>query len=135
MVNTFFQLIFLAYIVLTTGRTGQTLGKQAMGIRIVTFPEEQQITYKQAFIRELPYALLLALGILLDLIKIIIPGVIPGFLLWPLEAMSNNGALLWFIIEFATMLSNDMRRAAHDLIAKTVVVNVRIGSPVQGERR
>lgn len=129
--NSLFDLSFLAYIVLTTGRTGQTFGKQAMGIRIVTFPEEQQISYKQAFIRELPYAIVQALGVFVSFIALFAPGTLPSFLLWTIETLANNGALLWFIIELASMFSNDMRRAAHDLIAKTVVVRINAPSTVR----
>ena len=41
----------------------------------------------------------------------------------------------WFIVEVATMLTNDKRRALHDFIAGSVVVRKQNAAPADNSRR
>ena len=43
-----------------------------------------------------------------------------------IDSALNKLLFLWFVVEFATLLTNAKRRALHDFIAATVVIRTRI---------
>ncbi|MEP0986796.1 RDD family protein [Ekhidna sp.] len=113
------------YSIFLHGHYGQTLGKMAMGVRVVDFDTEDEIDLKQAFIRDsVPVALM---AVLYAYSLIIFYGnegselqadfvtLAPLFFIGLLT-------MLWTILEIFSMLFNDKSRAVHDLIARTVVV-------------
>jgi hypothetical protein len=99
-------------------------------VRVVDFKTERPITLRQAVLREgIPVIASLAVfGY--EIYSVIVSGV-------PLQVDAGgkvvlNGAfwgltmipVLWFLAEVLTMLTNDKRRALHDVIAGTVVIRV-----------
>lgn len=113
------------YSVLLHGHYGQTLGKMAMGVKVVDFVSEDDIDMRQALIRDsVPIALMIVLYAYSFIIlwgmeptdvvanfTSLIPIFIVGFL-----------TVLWTLLEIVSMLFTEKSRAVHDLIAKTVVV-------------
>jgi uncharacterized RDD family membrane protein YckC len=111
------------YTVLLHARYGQTLGKRAMGIKVLDVSESRIPTLSQAFLRDSVYIALSALT-LAYLFVIVIRGDYTEVALTqsaPARIMNLIG-MAWFLTEVVTMLTNDKRRALHDLIARTVVV-------------
>jgi uncharacterized RDD family membrane protein YckC len=111
------------YSVTLHAKYGQTLGKMAMGIRVLS-ASEAKLSLRQALLRD-------AVPILISSVSIIywLPRIASGAgqysdsleLTWVDEA-SIFGSLIWFVAELVTMLTNSKRRAIHDFIAGSVVV-------------
>ena len=114
--------LFQFYSIFMHGKYGYTIGKKTMGIKIVTFPEELPITYKQAFIRDLPYTVLLTADIIINIAFILHPELMFNSNIVLLDGILGFAGLLWIAVEIISMLFNDKKRAVHDLIAKTVVI-------------
>jgi uncharacterized RDD family membrane protein YckC len=121
---------WLAYTVLLHARYGQTIGKMITHVRVVNFRTEGKISFKQALLRE-GIPMLLILGSLGYEVFAILTGKLTSSDLAKGEHVPfNNIALkiltalpvLWFVAEVLTMLTNEKRRALHDIIAGTVVV-------------
>jgi uncharacterized RDD family membrane protein YckC len=114
------------YSVLLHARFGQTVGKMLTSVKVMNVSETATPSLKQAFLRDVGYIgidiLTLAYFIYLVLAQKYSIGQqqledgLPGTIL------SIAGAV-WFFLEIATMLTNEKRRAFHDYIAGTVVVN------------
>jgi uncharacterized RDD family membrane protein YckC len=108
------QLASLTYIILLHWRYGATLGKMAMGIRVVDYVSEGRITLLQSVLRE------------------VVP--LGAFLITAWEILSYRNAQyvpadysrlldnLWSWAEIITALFSPKRRAIHDRIAKTICV-------------
>ena len=116
--------LFQFYSIFMHGKYGQTLGKKSMSIKIVTFGDELPITYRQAFIRDLPYTVLVLLDIFLTICFILVPELAYNSLLINITTILGYAGFFWLLLEIITMLFNDKRRAIHDLIAKTVVIKI-----------
>jgi uncharacterized RDD family membrane protein YckC len=109
------------YNVYFHGRFGQTLGKMATNVKVLTVNEEP-ISYFQAFVRDSPYIALTLLAFGSDI-----------FLFLPVGSDARSTENLRWDIPTALMgafviadvfvtLANPKRRSLHDLIARTVVV-------------
>jgi uncharacterized RDD family membrane protein YckC len=114
--------LFQCYSIFMHGKYGYTIGKKTMGVKIVSFPEELPITYKQAFIRDLPYTVLLLADIVINIAFILHPELIFNSTIVLLNGILGFAGLFWILVEIVSMLFNDKKRAVHDLIAKTVVI-------------
>jgi len=113
------------YSVLLHGNYGQTLGKMAMGVKVVDAESENEIDLKQAFLRDsVPIALMIGLYCYSAILLTDIEHVDLATDFAALAPMFFIGFLtiLWTIVEIFSMLFNDKSRAVHDFIAKTVVV-------------
>lgn len=127
------RLSYLVYTVLFHARYGQTVGKMFTHVRVVDFRTEGKISFWQALLRE-GIPALLNLGYLAYEIFAILTGRITAGDLANGKALAQttglhivtNLPLLWFAIEVLTMLTNKKRRALHDFIAGTVVVQIDI---------
>jgi uncharacterized RDD family membrane protein YckC len=133
-----------AYSIYGHGRFGKTVGKWAMGIKVVRVTGEP-LRWREAWLRS---AVELCLGVVTSL------GWIATFvaiadseyygLRWsarvalraahePLWAVwAGKVGSIWVLSEVVTMLFNKQRRALHDFIAGTVVLSERRRSPVPG---
>jgi uncharacterized RDD family membrane protein YckC len=122
------QSAWLVYTIGMHAKYGQTLGKMACKVKVVDFKTERAISLRQAVLREgIPVIASLAVfGY--EIYEVIVSGA-------PLQVdghgnLEPSGAfwgvtmipLAWFAAEVLTMLTNDKRRALHDLIAGTVVI-------------
>jgi uncharacterized RDD family membrane protein YckC len=114
--------LFQFYSIYMHGKYGQTIGKRTMGVKIVTFPEELPINFKHAFIRDLPYTIVLLADIVIAVLVIINRELIFNSTIFYVSTWFGYAWLLWFLLEIISMLFNDKNRAVHDIIAKTVVV-------------
>lgn len=111
--------IGVAYSVYMHGRFGQTLGKFFVRVRVVGL-DGQRISYEQAVMREIVPLLVLPVSIWLSIYVVLYREYpVAATYLWAYWL-----CLIWSLLEMATMLFNEQRRAIHDFIAKTVVVRV-----------
>ena len=111
------------YSVLLHARYGQTLGKRAMGVKVLDVSESRIPTLSQAFLRDASYIVVNTVT-LVYLFYLVLRGEYTQVALAqsaPARIMNWVG-LGWFLTEVVTMLMNDKRRALHDFIARTVVV-------------
>ncbi len=114
--------IYQFYTIFLHGKYGQTFGKMAMGVKIVTYPEELPISYFQAFIRDLPYFFIYFLETVILISIILFPYLAYSSSLSITLEVLNFAGLAWLLLEIISMLFNEKRRAVHDFIAKTVVI-------------
>lgn len=122
------NLAWLFYTVIMHAKYGQTYGKMICKVRVVDFGTERPISFRQALLREgIPIAV--SLGIVSYEIYAIGAGELSGAAVARGEIVKNPAFWvlatlpgLWFFAEVLTMLTNDKRRALHDIIAGTVVI-------------
>jgi len=108
----YFYSIFLHY------KYGQTLGKKITNVRVVSYADESRlIGLANSFRRDSIGIVLVLTGILLRLLNI---------------ENSSFGEYLflfssfgWFLAELVSMLFNKKRRAIHDFLANSVVIDVK----------
>lgn len=113
------------YCVLLHARFGQTLGKWCMGVKLLDVSEQSLPSLWQAFKRD-------SVGIALNVFWIVQVSylVSAGRYVHGAELEGKAGFLLkcasflWFALEMLTLLTNEKRRALHDFIAGTVVIQV-----------
>jgi uncharacterized RDD family membrane protein YckC len=126
--------IFYIYEIYFHGSSGQTIGKRNQNIRVVSL-DGSPVSWKQAFLRS---SIGLGLSILNMLSVMVALSRIPseGFSLLGWSELTNKQAQLapynwelfiimqvWAWSEIVVMLFNRKRRALHDFIAGTVVVD------------
>ncbi|MCG8579138.1 MAG: RDD family protein [Bacteroidales bacterium] len=115
--------MYFAYSILLHWKYGQTVGKRIMKVSVVDVSEEKGLSLLQALLRD---SIPLFIQILV-LIKLVIVTIKIGHYseidIAHESVMLSYVSLAWFIIEVVTMLTNKKRRALHDFIAKTVVIN------------
>jgi uncharacterized RDD family membrane protein YckC len=112
---------FYVYTVYFHWTTGQTVGKKWMDVRVIDKSETRLLSLKQSFMRDSIYILLETIGLIILVSRIVQLGqyplgesVIESYLDWL--------TTLWFLLEIGTMLTNERRRAIHDILADSVVV-------------
>lgn len=134
---------FSAYTIYCHGRYGQTLGKMAVGIRVVRTTGEP-IGWDEAWMRSSIDVMFATLGVVSSAIALIaipdaqyhgidwiersqrLQALEPAWLAWtPLATQ------IWVWSEVVVMLFNKERRALHDFIAGTVVTSDRRDSHVR----
>lgn len=115
-----YNCIWLAYPIYMHGKYGQTFGKMASAVKVYSTDEKSTIGYRKAFLREIIWVGITILGFMY-----LILGAAPDnnpkdayddFVLYP--------TLISTILELATMFLNTKRRAIHDLIAGSVVLDI-----------
>ena len=111
------------YSVILHARSGQTLGKKAMKIRVLDVSEERIPTLKQAFLRDIGYIVLSCSSMIYFIYLVITNHLRTGTGVNPIPGIILGLASLgWFLLEITSMFTNEKRRALHDFIANTVVV-------------
>ncbi len=120
------------YTVVMHARYGQTVGKMVTKVRVVDFPGEGPISWRQAWLRE-GIPIVLSVGVLVYEVFGVLTGRVSASAVASGEALAGGPFWLfmalplgWFLAEVLTMLTNDKRRALHDLVAKTVVVRTNL---------
>lgn len=121
----FYSTSWYLYSVILHGKYGQTLGKMAVKVKVYDIEENEAIGYKRAFYRDSP-------GIIIEFIFLIyffVSSLLIGKNQWInpdiFSKVSMFVGLGWFLIELITMFTNNKRRALHDYLAKSVVINMR----------
>jgi uncharacterized RDD family membrane protein YckC len=114
------------YSIIMHKRYGQTVGKMAMKVKVVTYPDEAPISYRRAILRDIGL-IIPAVGASLFNIPYLLarqnPYEQPGGMS-PVEMVFTFASVAWFLLEMLTALLNPQRRALHDYIAGTVVIKV-----------
>jgi len=107
------------YSIVLHWKYGQTLGKRLCNVRVVDVSETRLLTLDQAFRRDSIPITLAAIGIMMSAFMVFTGefwlGVVASGLLGSVD-------FIWFLLEIITMATNDKRRAFHDYIAGSVVV-------------
>jgi uncharacterized RDD family membrane protein YckC len=112
---------FYFYTIYFHWASGQTLGKKWMDVRVIDKSETKLLTLKQAFMRDSIYIVLEMIGLIVLISKIIQLGEYP-FRESIINYYLNWLTTLWFVLEIASMLTNEKRRAIHDFLAGSVVI-------------
>ena len=125
--------MYCAYTIYCHGRFGQTVGKHAMGIRVVSTTGER-IGWREAWLRSSVDVVFSALAVISSFIALTaipdaeyhavgwmrraqnLQALEPAWLAW--TSVANQ---IWIWSEVVVMLFNKRRRALHDFIAGTVV--------------
>lgn len=113
---------FPVYVILMHSEYGWTLGKKWMNIKIVTYPDEMPIGFRESILREFPVLIFLVIHILFVPFSIMFPSINENSVVTTMEGVLGFTSLLWFFIEVGTMVFNPQNRALHDLIAGTVAI-------------
>jgi uncharacterized RDD family membrane protein YckC len=117
------SIIWTLYVVIGHGKYGQTLGKRAMAIKVFDMDEKNTIGYWRAFIRELVWFITSIVGAIYFLF-VYTNDKSPFLYSTSLDGFLSLITLLWTVLEIVTMLFNSKRRAVHDFMAKSVVVDL-----------
>jgi len=118
----FNSLAFFIYSVLMHGFLGQTIGKMNFKIKVRDL-SEAKLTMRQALLRDIIPIILIIIAIIFET-----PSIIQNDHYYYNEQLRISTVILkylnyvWILIEVATMLLNEKRRAVHDYIAKSVVI-------------
>jgi uncharacterized RDD family membrane protein YckC len=114
--------VSLAYPIYFVAKLGQTPGKMACGVKIVSL-NDSPVSLKQAVLREI-LGVLSSLGSILVQVSNIFNGHLANRALGSYHSSLWVGGIVLFLVflEFVTMLTKGRRRAIHDFIAGTVVV-------------
>jgi len=116
--------LWLVYSVIGHAVWGQTVGKRVTGVKVMQLSGDP-LGLKRALLRDAASWVIAIVNVAGDFPKVMVGinpahikdrGTVGQILVW--------GAMAWFVLELATMLLNDKRRAVHDLIAGAVVVRV-----------
>jgi uncharacterized RDD family membrane protein YckC len=111
------------YSVLMHGFYGQTLGKMALGVKVLDV-SESPISMRQAFWRDSVYIVFNAMALIISVYLVLGGGARYPRALQVTETIVGSASLIWFAAEILTCLTNQKRRAIHDFIAGTVVVKI-----------
>ena len=127
-------LLWPVYNIYFLGRWGQTIGKMAMRIKVVSL-DGSQIGYKQAFLRHIVdffFAIITKLSLIVALFSIsattleslgwqecnkVLYDATPSWGFW-----AQHASIAWIYSEMVVLLFNKKKRAIHDFIAGTVVI-------------
>ena len=121
----FHTICWTVYAVIGHGRYGQTIGKRLMGIKVFDLNERTLIGYKNAFLRESVWFFAVIAGIIyLTISTSNIPTfneVIKATYYDDIVGLTSG---IWLILELITMFFSKKRRALHDFLAGSVVVDL-----------
>lgn len=121
----FYTLCWTLYVVIGHGKYGQTIGKRLMNIQVLDKGEEIRIGYKRAFLRESVWFFTAILAIIYFIVATSANPVINEQLRETyFENFIGRTTAIWFLLELVTTLTNSKRRALHDFIAGSVVVDI-----------
>jgi uncharacterized RDD family membrane protein YckC len=118
----------LWYTASLTYRYGGTLGKLALGIRVVDFKGLYAITFGQSLFREVPNVLLSVGSVLIASLLLANGGAVAlsqylaGKPRTIYSEIRNYLSYAFLVLELGTCLFSEKRRAVHDFLARTVAI-------------
>jgi uncharacterized RDD family membrane protein YckC len=118
------------YSVLMHGHYGQTIGKMVCHVEVLDI-SEQRMTMRQAFLRDSVIIVISVASLMVSLYLVLAGSESNSIRFAILQLVIESAALIWFMAEMVTLLTNEKRRALHDFIAGTVVVRSKSQSQVQ----
>lgn len=110
------------YFVVMHARTGQTVGKRMCGVRVVTVRDEQQISWRQSFLREAPLLIFLTVFACFDVTIFALGDTQTPMTITIGYLIAERLQHLWNFGDVVCTLCNFKRRSFHDLIGQTVVI-------------
>jgi len=115
-----FNVTWVGYSAWMHGKYGQTLGKMASNIKVYSLDEKSLIGYDKALLRE---TILLGVSFV-GLIYVLIRGADSNDPETIYNDITTYPSLVSAIVELVTMFTNSKRRALHDFIAGSVVLDI-----------
>lgn len=116
--------IYWVYSVIMHTIVGQTVGKMIMKVKVVDLHEISTPVLPQAFLRDSIFILFECAGLVLMCYYVLKSGYSDNLFDETIAgAIIAYAAIVWLFLEVITMLTNQKRRALHDWIAGTVVIN------------
>jgi uncharacterized RDD family membrane protein YckC len=110
------------YCVIGVGKYGQTIGKKQMKIKVLSLNEKKLIGYKRAFLREAVWFFVSIGGIVW--LYFTTSDTAP----FRDELIGKNNMFIissiWLTVELVTMFFNTKRRAVHDFMGGSVVIDL-----------
>lgn len=116
--------LYYLYSIFFHYRFGRTVGKWIVGIKVVDLSETRLLSLKQSFLRDSLYVILQVLGFIYFLYRVAQTGDI-DIIIMDYRNFIDYSFLSWMAIELLSMLTNEKRRAIHDLLAGSVVIVTR----------
>lgn len=111
-------LLIAAYFIVLHWLYGQTLGKRMLGLSVVDNDSNDELSFKQAFVRYLPNIILSVIGLMFIFEYDVYGEIIVSSTFWIYISVT----MAWQIAELICMYINKDNRSLHDLIAGTVVI-------------
>ena len=99
---------------------GQTVGKLLLSLKVVNYPDERNINFKQAILRDIVPVSLIVIALIYYIVPIEPNGTNKLVVPYIIYIIYN----IWYLLEIITMFCNKKRRALHDFIAKTIVIKL-----------
>lgn len=119
--ETFVAFAPLVYSVILHYKYGQTIGKWVATVKVLDISETRTLTLRQALYRDGFYLLVALIGVGYHGL-LLTKTADPARVLSDYSIFADNPVFWWTLIELITMLTNRKRRAVHDFLAKSVVV-------------
>jgi len=113
----------LFYSVFCHYKYGQTIGKWVAGVKVLDIAEENILTLKQAILRDSFYLAVEIIGAVYFAL-LVFKSRNAGQVVIDYRDFTNQPLFWWTILELVTMMTNRKRRAVHDFLAKSVVVQI-----------
>lgn len=121
----FHTICWTLYVVIGHGKFGQTIGKRLVGIKVFDLNEKDLISYKNAFIRESVWFFTVIAGIIYLTISTSNSATLSETAkVAYYEEVIGLTSVIWLILELVTMSFNKKRRALHDFLAGSVVIDL-----------
>ena len=118
LVVSFFYTVFMHY------KYGQTLGKMATKIKVLTLDETRNLSILQSLLRDSFCILVQTVGLIYFIVQLISADSSTTELLDSFDHFVGTVGLVWLLLELVSMLTNEKRRAIHDFIAGSVVIKI-----------
>lgn len=119
-----YLLLWTAYLAISHARWGQTLGKRLVQIKVVDVQDENRlISYRKAFLRESIPFVIGVIALIIFIADARLTGETDPFLN---DSIRHSQLFVsgWMLIELITMLFSAKRRAVHDFMASSVVIDL-----------
>lgn len=102
---------------------GQTLGKMVTKVKVLASSEMSIPGFRRALLRDSVYIVMMIVSVIWFIVILFREGFTAAY--WESSVNWAIGffSMGWVFLEFVTMLANSRRRALHDFIGGTVVVN------------
>lgn len=116
--------IFLIYpIWMVAAYKGQTFGKKFMKQRVVHLDVRAKVPLYKSVLRELIPCIVWIIGLVLFIQHVVVSPSQNPKVFFDMESMSSSYLGYWALIDFLCLVLSVKRRALHDYLASTVVVN------------
>ncbi|HSP42193.1 MAG TPA: RDD family protein [Luteolibacter sp.] len=114
---------YSVYSVVMHALYGQTLGKMATKVKVLAASETSVPGFKRALLRESVYIMTMIASVVWFIVILLQDGFTAAYLESNVNLAIGLFSIGWVFLELVTMLMNPRRRALHDYIGGTVVVN------------